>query len=87
MAFPEATRKVPVAWLTGSKDLPHFHTPGVLLLGNIVRDCSWDGRPAATNRVARKVLLGLSLVLIVALTMDTGCNVPYVRRMCVALLL
>ena len=86
MLFQEASRKLPLVWLTGLKNLLHFYIPAAFLLGNLVRDCSWDGRPAGTGRTARKVL-ELSLVLIVALTMDTDCNVPYVRTLCVALLL
>ena len=86
MQFPEASRKLPLVWLTGLKNLLHFYVPAAFLLGNLVRDCNRDGRPAGTGRTARKVL-ELSLVLIVALTMDTDCNVPYVRTLCVALLL
>ena len=84
--FTEASRKLPLVWLTGLKNLVHFYIPAAFLLGNLVHDCNWDGRSAGTGRTARKVL-GLSLVLIVALTMDTDCNVPYVRTLCVALLL
>ena len=86
MQFREASRKLPLVWLTGLKNLLHFYIPAVFLLGNLVRDCNWDGRPAGKGRTARKVL-ELSLVLIVVLTMDTDCNVPYVRTLCVALLL
>ena len=86
MPFREASRKLPLVWLTGLKNLLHFYIPAAFLLGNLVRDCNWDGRPAGTGRTARKVL-GLSLVLIVALTTDTDCNVPYVRTICVAFLL
>ena len=86
MQFPEAACKLPLVWLSGLKNLLHFYIPAAFLLGNLVRDCNWDGRPVGTGRTARKVL-ELSLVLIVALTMDTNCNVPYVRTLCVALLL
>ena len=86
MHFPEASRKLPLVWLTGLKNLLHFYNPAAFLLGNLVRDCNWDGRRAGTGRTARKVL-ELSLVLIVALTMDTDGIVPYVRTLCVALLL
>ena len=71
--------------MIGLKNLLHFYIPAAFLLGNLVRDCNWDGRPAGTVRTASKVL-ELSLVLIVALTMGTDCNVPYVRTLCVALL-
>ena len=70
MVFPDAARKVPLAWLTGLKDLLHFCNPAVFLLGNLVRDYHWGGCPAATGHTTRKVL-ELSLVLIVALTMGT----------------
>ena len=86
MAFPEAARKVPLAWFYGLKYSLEFYIPVAFLLGNLVRDCNWDGRPAGTCRTARKIL-ELSFVLIVALTMDTDCNVPCVRALCVALLL
>ena len=86
MKFPEAARKLPLVCLTGLKNVLYFYIPAAFLLGNLVRDCNLDGRPAGTGRTARKVL-ELSLVLIVALTMDTDCNVPYVRTLCVALLL
>ena len=86
MQFPEASRKLPLVWLTGLKNLVHLYISAAFLLGNLVRDCNWDGRPAGTGRTARKVLK-LSLVLIVALTMDTECNVPYLHTLCVALLL
>ena len=86
MQFLEAARKLPLVWLTGLKNLLHFYIPGAFLLGNLVRDCNSDGRPARTARTARKVL-ELSLVWIVALTMDTDCNVPYVCSLCVSLLL
>ena len=86
MAFPGASRKVPLASLTGLKDSVHFYIPAAFLPGNLVRDCNRDGCPAGMGRKARKVL-GLSLELIVALTMDTDCNVPYVHTLCVALLL
>ena len=86
MQFQEASSKLPLVWLTGLKNLLHFYIPAVFLLGNLVRDCNWDGRPAGTSRTARKVL-ALSLVLLVALTMHTDCNVPYVRTLFVALLL
>ena len=85
MQFPEASRKLPLVWLTGLKNLLHFYIPVVFLLGNLVRDCNWDGRPAGTGRTGGKVL-ELSLVLIVALTVDTECNILYVRTLCVALL-
>ena len=81
MAFPEAACKLPLAWLTGLKDLLHCYIPAAFLLSNLVRDCNWDGRPVGTRRAARKVL-ELSLVLIVALTMDTDCIVAYVRTLC-----
>ena len=84
--FPEASRKLPLVWLTGLKNLLHFYIPATFLLGNLVRDCNMDGRPTGTGRMACKVL-ELSLVLIVALTMDPDCNVPYIRTLCVALLL
>ena len=86
MQFPEASRKLPLVWLAGLKTLLHFYIPAVFLLGNLVRDCNWDGQPTGTGRTARKVL-ELSLVLIAALTMDKDCNVPYVRTLCGALLL
>ena len=86
MAFPGASRKVYLASLTGLKDSVHFYIPAAFLPGNLVRDCNRDGCPAGMGRKARKVL-GLSLELIVALTMDTDCNVPYVHTLCVALLL
>ena len=86
MQCPEASRKLPLAWLAGLKNLLHFYGPAVFPLGNLFRDCNWDGRPAGTCCTARNVLKG-SLVLIVALTMHTDCNVPYVRTLCVALLL
>ena len=86
MQFPEASLKLPLVWLTRLKKLLHFYSPAAFLLGNLVRDCNRDGRPAGTGGTARKVLQ-LSLVLIVALTMDTDSNVPYVRTLCVALLL
>ena len=54
-------------------------------MGNVVHDCDWGCRPAGTFHTTRKVL-ELSLVLIVALTM-APCIVPYVRTMCVTLLL
>ena len=85
MQFPEAFRKLPLVWLTGLKNPLHFYISAAFLLGNLVCDCNWDGRRAATGRTARKIL-ELSFVLIVALTMDTDCNVPYVRTLCVALL-
>ena len=66
------------------KNLLHFYIPAAFLLGTLVRDCNWDGRLAGTGRTARKVL-ELSLVMIVALKMDTDCHVPYVRTLCVAL--
>ena len=84
--FLEASRKLPLVWLTVLKNLLHLYISAVFLLGNLVRDCNRDGRPAGTGRTARKVL-ELSLVLIVALTMDTDCNVPHVRTLCIALLL
>ena len=86
MQFPEAARKLPLVWLSGLKNLLHFYILAAFLLGNLVRDCSLDGRPAGTGRTARK-LLELSLILLLALTMDTDCDVPYVRTQCVALLL
>ena len=86
MQFLEASRKLPLVWLTGLKNLLHFYIPAAFLFGNLVPDCKWDGRPAGLGRTARKVL-ELTLVLIVALTMDTACNVRYVRTLCVALLL
>ena len=86
MQFPEASRKLPLVWLTDLKNLLHFYIPAAFLLGNLVRDCNWDGRRARTGRTARKVL-EWSLVLIVALTMDTDCKLPYVRTLCVALML
>ena len=86
MQFPEASRRLPLVWWTGMKNLLHFYILAAFLLGNLVRDCNWDGRPAGTGCTARRVL-ELSLVLIVALTMDTDCNLPYVRTLCVALLL
>ena len=86
MQFPEASRKLPLVWLTGLKNLVHFYIPAAFLLGNLVRDCNWNGGSAGTGRTARKVL-ELSLILIVALTMDTNCNAPYVRTLCVPLLL
>ena len=86
MAFPEAARKVPLAWLSGLKDHLEFYIPAAFLLDSLARDRNWDGRPAGTGRIARKVL-ELSLVLILTFTMDTDCNVPYVRTLCVAPLL
>ena len=84
--FPEAARKVPLAWLIGLMDLLHPYVLGVLLLGNLVRDCNRGGQLAGMGRTARKVP-ELSFALIVALPMDTDCNVPYMRTLCVALLL
>ena len=52
MQFPEAARKLPLVWLTGLK----FCVLAAFLLGNVVRDCNWDGLPAGTGRTARKVL-------------------------------
>ena len=75
MAFPEVARKVPLARLTRLKDLLNFYIPAAFLLGNQVRNGNWGGCPAGTGRIARQVL-ELSLVLIVALTMATDCNVP-----------
>ena len=86
MSFPKAARKVPLAWLSGLKDLLEFYNPAAFLLGNLARDCNWDGRPAGAGCRAQKVL-ELSFLLIVALTINTEWNVPYVRTMCVALLL
>ena len=86
MQFPEATRKLLLVWSTGLKNLLHFYIPAPFLLENLLRDCTSDGRPAGIGRTARKVL-GMSLVLIIALTMDCGNNVPYVHTLCVALLL
>ena len=86
MQVLDASRKLPLVWLTELKNLLHFYIPAAFLLGNLVRDCNWDCRPAGTGRTARKVL-ELSLVLILELTMDTDCNVPYVRTLCVALVL
>ena len=86
MQFPQAARKLLLLWFTGLKNLLHFYILAAFLLGNLVCDCNWDGRPAGIGRTARKVL-ELSLVLIVALTMDTDCNVPYIRTPCLALLL
>ena len=83
MAFPEAARKVPLAWLSA---LMHFYIPAAFLLGILVRDCNRDGRPDGTGHTAHKVL-ELSLVLIVALTMDTDCNIPHVHTLCVAFFL
>ena len=50
MLFPEASRKLPLVWLTGLKNLLHFYILAAFLLGNLVRDCNWDGRPAGTGR-------------------------------------
>ena len=86
MRQPAAACKVPLASLTGLKEILHFHIPAASLLGNLVRDCNWDSRPGGTCRTTRKVM-ELSLVLIVALTMDTDCNIPYIHTLCVALLL
>ena len=85
MAFPEVARKVPLAWFTGLKDLLHSYIPFAFLLANLVRDCNWDVQPAGTGRTRRKILQ-LSLELIVALTIYTTCNIPYVPTLCVALL-
>ena len=86
MQFPAASRKLPLVWSTGLKNLLHFYIPAAFLLGNLVRHCNWDAPPAGTGRMGRKVLQ-LNFVLIVALTMDTDCNLPYVRTLCVTPLL
>ena len=78
--------KTGIRTLEGLRLLLDEYVPGLFIVGQLVRECTWTGRQAGSGHLAHTILRRCLLMLL-ALSRGAANRVDYVRTISIALLL